>query len=230
MNEKDEMFENKTKIIEENGNEIVKDTSTNLLEFLIKEMENQLGDLNEKIAKLTEKIKYNKKWLAIWGPFLILLVCVSTYIPSVLLFILCWLIIVIGEFKCYDFVANYNHSKKSLHITELQSFYLKRVILKKKQELEELKESNQKIEVVEEESEIKETEDRTYLQNLRNHLETLKRYNKSFIEYEADKYARGFWGVEDKERVIEDGLDAKIYEDYLIEYNTRKLMKDKRTL
>lgn len=238
------IYGNEAKIIDENENKTTREVTKNFHETLIKEneieeMENQLEEANKTINEEKEIINHNnscKKYELLKGLFFGLLsgTCISWVIVlmtmelDVIYFLGIILISALtGGGMCLSKCFEYNKvAKRKLHVAELQTYFLEKEIPLKKQELEELKQNDKKLETPIKQG-MEKVDDKKVLIRLRKHLDKLKQYGKTLPEL-ADKYAEGFWGEEDRENVQNDGIDADLFEQYLIEYNTRKLMKGKR--
>lgn len=231
---------NEAKVIDENDNKTPREVTENFNAILIKE--NEKEEMEYQLEKAYNTIKEDKKELkklkklmllfpfgsAFIGLFVSLIGSLAyldlSYFFSEGIFVGVSLFFLLGIFLSYaigdDF---YLHYKKCLNIAELQSYFLEKEIPKKEQELERLKKNSQKI-FSNKQLDILKVDDRETLINLRNYFEKLRIYG-SKIEKISNKYARGFWTEEDKEKVQNDGINSDLFESYLIEYNTRKLMK-----
>lgn len=122
---------------------------------------------------------------------------------------------------------NYNDYKRKLKLNEFQKRFLDKRLFQEQDNLQRLYMTSKSLTSNLKNAKVQ-IEDRKQLQNLRNYFEKLRIYG-SKIEKIADKYARGFWTEEDKEKVQNDGINPDLFENYLIEYNTCKLMKGKKT-
>lgn len=122
--------------------------------------------------------------------------------------------------------SNYKNYKRKLKSNEFQKHLLDKRLFQEQDNLQRLYMTSKSLTSNLKNAKVQ-IEDREQLQNLRNYFEKLRIYG-SKIEKVADKYARGFWTEEDKEKVQNDGINPDLFESYLIEYNTRKLMKGKK--
>ena len=242
MNKYFAIFGNKVTTIDETGLTKNLDASENIEGILIKEneieeIENQLKEINKKKLKTREDLQHDKQKIkqallfGIFAGFAGLLAVVTYFfytgtfklLTSVGEIISC---IFLSQMWYLRYYLDYIASKRFLQMTKFLSYYLKKEISIKQLELEKLKENDKKLEFPIEQLELKKVDDRKVLLDLRWHLEVLKDYGETLTE-QANKYAKGFWGEEDREKITQDGLNVNWYENYITEYNARKLMKTK---
>lgn len=244
MNQYYAIYGNEAKVIDENDNKTPREVTENFNTILIKEnekeeMEYKLEEANNTIKEAKPKLKKLKKLMllfpfggAIFGLFINLILSIVSWDLSFLLsfgsFGTSLLFSLFGGYLSWATHFKFDMYKDNLNIAELQSYFLEKEIPKKEQELERLKKNSQKIEISNKQLDIVKVDDRETLIKLREYFEKLRIYG-SKIEKVADKYATGFWTEEDKEKVQNDGINSDLFESYLIEYNTRKLMKGKKT-
>lgn len=244
MNQYYAMYGSEVKIIDENNNITTREITGNFQDILKKEneieaIEYQLSLANESIADLKKSIKIWKKikWLCSlvgfsFGLFISLLIAATKWDFSVFLSLVSFqtglfFAFLGGSISCGLQLSIRNELKPDLQSAKLTSYFLEKEISLKQQELEILKEKSQKIEISEKQLGIEKVDDREILLKLREYLEQLEKYGKT-LPKQANKYARGFWNEEDREKVQNDGINAGLFESYLDEYNTRKLLKGKR--
>ncbi len=122
--------------------------------------------------------------------------------------------------------TEYRIAKKHFNIAHFQSYFLKKDLERENKKLQELYEKSEPIQH-KEENRIVQIDDKKELRQLKIYFELLRHYGED-LPNQLNLYANGLWEMQEKEDIEKVGLNADLFAQYLNEYNTRKLMKDKQ--
>lgn len=239
MNKEYAIKDEKTIIVsDENGTLKEKENTSNKDEILIQEnvielVEKKLEEVSGEKEKTLKFKKIYKKLMKIFlavmgisgGLFLALYNGFLGIFPTMQLYTatLDIIVLILGFLFESSSCIGYSTTKKTVEETDFQSYFLEKDLERENKKLQELY-KNSEYNQHKEENSIVQINDRERLQKLRIYLENLQQLSEEIPRY-AYSYARGKW---EKEEIEKSGLDTDLFENYLIEYNTDKLTRNKK--
>lgn len=231
--------ENTVFVSNEKGNLTEEKFTTNfdeikIQENVVEEIENNLKMVSNSKEKWVDNMKSSKKLMKL-GPFLGISAGASVALVGSLLqwsfdILSCLRTISLGLAFGTIFTAliysEYRVEKKHFNLAHFQSYFLGKDLERENKKLQELREKCEPIQHKEENS-IVQINDRKQLEELKTYFECLRKYGED-LPRQASLYAHGLWEEKQKEQIANDGLDTIAFAEYLNEYNTNKLTRNKK--
>lgn len=193
------------------------------LEKILKELDNQ-KNINRRYRLIYKVLKKIVRALILIISGILVVFSASLEIPFISIMVMVMVMILFCEGVVYT-VAKEN--EEEYHFYELKTLCLEKYLEKENEKLSNLHKESKLCKEQETKTTFVEINDKEQLNNIKTYLEALKQYEKD-ITRQAKIYAKGKWELEEKEKIENNGLDADAFAEYLNEYNTNKLTRNKK--